>query len=533
MTAQGLLGLEKTVGSGLRSEMPAARGASRAVEENISSLSFASLIDRLLSSGTGAGGARDFETTGARGPEGPGRYEKEKGGAAQSGTAQDTGERAAPFKRGTNEDATSRSSVLNGGAIQGGEQRASEVKRGGLEGKVSLPAAERRQGNASASGAFESIGKNANEISNGDGRRTDRRIERGAKLFSHMEGIRANRGGGHGDRADQGVHSSAASGIRTSRVLHTFVSQPQVRSEKLKGPAPRPSPLNAEPGPALFPIPARKDKTGTAKNGSAGPVLTGKTKGPAKPDRSAGKPGPDGEARSVENRHEARKGEQAQAGLRGQNPGVKYPAGQGTGQGPAGQGTSQGHAGQGTSQGLADAAKSPVQQESRGGVSELVVASFKYEASSLKAASRTDYLIHRNTDEIIGEIVKQFTLVARNGGGEARITLQPEFLGDLKLDLKLKGKEISTFILVESQAVKDLIVTRLNVLEQGLLQHGFSLGSFQVEVKDGGQGMKSAVQGGRKARAGSTGNEHGQEPPGVEPLACGLPWLSTVVNITV
>jgi flagellar hook-length control protein FliK len=174
-----------------------------------------------------------------------------------------------------------------------------------------------------------------------------------------------------------------------------------------------------------------------------------------------------------------------------------------------------------------------VQQETRGGVSELVAASFKYEASSLKAPSRTDYLIHRNTDEIIGEIVKQFTLVARNGGGEARITLQPEFLGDLKLDLKLKGKEISTFILVESQAVKDLIVTRLNVLEQGLLQHGFSLGSFQVEVKDGGQGMKSAVQGGRKARAGSTGSEHGQEPPGVEPLARGVPWLSTVVNITV
>jgi hypothetical protein len=527
MITQGLLGIEKTVGSGPRSEMPAARGASRLLEENVSSLSFASLIDRLLSSGNGAGGGRDFEAAGARGPEGPGRSEKEKGGAAQSGTAKDAGERAVPLQRGANEGATSRSSVLNDGAVQGGEQRASEVKRGGREGKLWVPAAERRRGGTGASGAFEGAGKNANEISNGAGRHADRRIERGAKLFSHMAGIRAN-------RVDQGAHSSAASGIRTSRVLHTIVPQPQVRSEKLKGPVPRPLPPHSEPGPALLPNPARKDKTGTAINGSAGPALTGKTKGPAKSDRSPVKPEPGIEARSVENRHEARKGEQAQASLRGHNPGVKYPAGQGTGQGPAGHGMGQGHPGQGhAGQGLADAAKSPVQQETRGGVSELVAASFKYEASSLKAAPRTDYQIHRNTDEIIGEIVKQFTLVARNGGGEARITLQPEFLGDLKLDLKLKGKEISTFILVENQAVKDLIVTKLNVLEQGLLQHGFSLGSFQVEVKDGGQGMKAAVQDGRKSRAGSTGSERGQETPGVEPLGYGLPWLSTVVNITV
>ena len=67
---------------------------------------------------------------------------------------------------------------------------------------------------------------------------------------------------------------------------------------------------------------------------------------------------------------------------------------------------------------------------------------------------------------------------------------------------------------MENQAVKDLIVTRLNVLEQGLLQHGFSLGSFQVEVKDGGQGMKAAVQDGRKRAPGRPEASAARKRPG-------------------
>ena len=190
MITQGLLGIEKTVGSGPRSEMPAARGASRLVEENISSLSFASLIDRLLSSGNGAGGGHDFEAAGARGPEGTGRSEKEKGGRPRAGPRRMPGSEPCPFSaaRTRRQHPGLPRSMME--PIQGGEQRASEVKRGGREGKLWVPAAERRRGGTGVSGAFEGAGKNANEISNGDGRHADRRIERGAKLFSHMAGIR-------------------------------------------------------------------------------------------------------------------------------------------------------------------------------------------------------------------------------------------------------------------------------------------------------------------------------------------------------
>ena len=114
------------------------------------------------------------------------------------------------------------------------------------------------------------------------------------------------------------------------------------------------------------------------------------------------------------------------------------------------------------------------------------------------------------------------------GGGEAHIVLQPESLGHVKLDLRLHGQEVNTFMTVDSQAATDMITSRLNVLEQSLLQHGLALGSFQVEVRDGGRGF------GEEPR----GNGNGIEPRELEALETevpnyDLPWMSTLVNLVV
>jgi hypothetical protein len=172
--------------------------------------------------------------------------------------------------------------------------------------------------------------------------------------------------------------------------------------------------------------------------------------------------------------------------------------------------------------------------ENRGNFGEISLAASRYESTSLRVSSAPDYQIARNTDEYINEIVRQMTLVARKGGGEARISLKPDFLGGIKLNLRLDHGEVSSFILVENPAVKDLILSRLNVLEQGLLQHGLSLGSFQVEVKDGGGGARAEGQDGGKRPGVSI--ETGRAEEAVEPApfaAAGLPWMSTIVNITV
>jgi flagellar hook-length control protein FliK len=132
------------------------------------------------------------------------------------------------------------------------------------------------------------------------------------------------------------------------------------------------------------------------------------------------------------------------------------------------------------------------------------------------------------------QIVKQFNLILRKGGGEARLQLQPENLGSIKLNVRLHNSEVSTSILVENQTVKELIMSKLQTLQETLSQQGFEIGSFQVEVREGNdtsyqQGFEQAsAPGGEYLTVESAGQEQVSGPAGEY-----LPWMSTRVNITV
>jgi hypothetical protein len=172
--------------------------------------------------------------------------------------------------------------------------------------------------------------------------------------------------------------------------------------------------------------------------------------------------------------------------------------------------------------------------ENTRGYGEISLAVSRYEHSAARVSPPPDYVMPRNTDDLFNEIVRQFTLVAKKGGGEAHISLKPDVFGGMKLDLKLNRGEVSSFILVDNPAVKDLLLARLTVLEQGLLQHGLSLGSFQVEVKDGGNGERADGKDGGKREIDSIGRDHVEDAvEGPTRADAGLPWMSTVINVTV
>jgi flagellar hook-length control protein FliK len=159
----------------------------------------------------------------------------------------------------------------------------------------------------------------------------------------------------------------------------------------------------------------------------------------------------------------------------------------------------------------------------------------KYERSIKTVDVKAHYQNIKNADGNFDEIVRQFTLLMRKGGGEAKLLLQPEHLGSLKLRILLDRGEVATSIVVDNQAVKDLILSRLNILEESLLEHGFDLSSFEVGVK-GENGDGEVASGTAK---GSTGGGDQEEAPLVEDelvadhVAVQLPWMSTRVNITV
>jgi hypothetical protein len=178
-------------------------------------------------------------------------------------------------------------------------------------------------------------------------------------------------------------------------------------------------------------------------------------------------------------------------------------------------------------------AKSSVGHEGR-----LVTAVYmKYDENVPKVVLKPNHQILRNADEIFNEIVKQFSLIVQKGGGEAHIALQPDFLGNLKMSLKLHNQELNTLLVVENQTVKDMILSRLNTLEQSLLHQGFSLGSFQVEVKDKNTGFQTAEKDMKKETGARSINENarttGGSTSGVRAdMMRVLPWISTIVNTT-
>jgi len=156
----------------------------------------------------------------------------------------------------------------------------------------------------------------------------------------------------------------------------------------------------------------------------------------------------------------------------------------------------------------------------------------KYENNVPKVLSKTDYQIVKNTDEIFDEIVRQFSFIVKKGGGEANIVLQPDILGKLKLNLKLNQHEVHSVIIVDNQSVKDLIISRLNILEQSLLQQGFTLGSFHVEVNDSEAGLNTEEQEIGKALKMSRDIDSDKEAV-MNPVVMITPeWLSTIINVT-
>jgi len=164
-------------------------------------------------------------------------------------------------------------------------------------------------------------------------------------------------------------------------------------------------------------------------------------------------------------------------------------------------------------------------------VGDSVSAVIKYEQSVQNVNVKTHYQLQKIADGNFDEIIKQFTLILNRGGGEARLHLHPESLGELKLSIKLSNNEVSTNMLVDNQTVKDLIMAKLNILEESLQEQGFQLGSFQVEVKDRQNDSHEVFNGVKRGAAVAALSDDDAFSEDSAPTV--PPWISTLINITV
>jgi flagellar hook-length control protein FliK len=78
-------------------------------------------------------------------------------------------------------------------------------------------------------------------------------------------------------------------------------------------------------------------------------------------------------------------------------------------------------------------------------------------------------------DETMTQIVQQVRLQWRGGIGDARIMLDPEYLGGVNISLRVEGGAVTATVNADSAAVRNWMESNEGLLRQGLAEHGLTL----------------------------------------------------------
>ena len=82
--------------------------------------------------------------------------------------------------------------------------------------------------------------------------------------------------------------------------------------------------------------------------------------------------------------------------------------------------------------------------------------------------------------EVHAQLVDAVRLKADQGGGQARITLNPTFLGELEIDVRIAGNSVVASVHASNSDVREWIRTNESALRQSLADQGLSLNQFVV-----------------------------------------------------
>jgi flagellar hook-length control protein FliK len=84
--------------------------------------------------------------------------------------------------------------------------------------------------------------------------------------------------------------------------------------------------------------------------------------------------------------------------------------------------------------------------------------------------------------ELVQQVVRNATLMVRNGRPEIRIDLKPESLGSIKLHITTVDQQVQVKIMAQTQVVKEILESSLNQLKNDLLNQKLDVERFDVTV---------------------------------------------------
>ncbi len=106
------------------------------------------------------------------------------------------------------------------------------------------------------------------------------------------------------------------------------------------------------------------------------------------------------------------------------------------------------------------------------------------------------------------QIVQAIQLQSRNGVGEARVTLQPEYLGELTIALRVENGGVTAHVSAATSEVRDWLGANEAMLRQGLSEQGLRLDRLVVSNEPAEPSKDTKDQHARQQQPQS-----GDEPP--------------------
>jgi len=82
--------------------------------------------------------------------------------------------------------------------------------------------------------------------------------------------------------------------------------------------------------------------------------------------------------------------------------------------------------------------------------------------------------------QVAAQVVQSIQLLVTRGGGEAHLRLEPAYLGQLTVTLKLDRSGVSATIQAETPVVRESLQTNETLLRQALAEHGLRLDRLDV-----------------------------------------------------
>ncbi|MBI3793503.1 MAG: flagellar hook-length control protein FliK [Nitrospinae bacterium] len=138
-----------------------------------------------------------------------------------------------------------------------------------------------------------------------------------------------------------------------------------------------------------------------------------------------------------------------------------------------------------------------------------------------------------NSDRIMGQIVEKASILQLPNSTETKITLSPETLGSVNIQLSMTDSSVKASIVVASNAVKQIVDQNIDQLKTALNQQGIMVDQINVSVgQQGNQNFGNAFSGQNPDQTGTPVPTHVVEHQPVVTHAGARKTLNTLVDLT-